>query len=55
MNRGKICNESMSFSCNETRPPSKVLDKSTDTWQKGFDPSVEYAVPDPDTVIIGEK
>ncbi|KAI1302015.1 hypothetical protein F5Y03DRAFT_362500 [Xylaria venustula] len=39
--------------CNPQYPPVKVLDTSTYTWQKEFNPDVSYSVPEVVTGVIG--
>ncbi|MCJ1424703.1 hypothetical protein MMC29_002591 [Sticta canariensis] len=38
---------------NKAYPPLRVLDTSSYTWKKWFDPSIEYRVPDIVTNVIG--
>ncbi|KAI2469114.1 hypothetical protein F4781DRAFT_395283 [Annulohypoxylon bovei var. microspora] len=45
--------QTLNEECNTTYPPFKVLDTSKYTWRTDFDPSLEYAVPDLVTGIIG--
>lgn len=45
----------LNYQCNKSHPPFKILDTSTYTWRKTFDPSLDYTVPDSVTAIIGGK